>query len=156
MKGDVTEWLARWRAGQHQALDHIVPLVYGELRQVARRQLRHEASTPTLSATGLVHEVYLRLVQQRQIQAVDRDSFLATAGQTMRRIQAVAFRRKVLAADHPQLASAECDLARALAALGRDAEARDLLEACVPRIEHYGWVEPPLRAAAVRLRNRLR
>ena len=84
--GQVTEWLARWRAGDHDALDRILPLVYDELRQVARRQLRWEAPQPTLSATALVHEVYLRLVQQRRIQAIDRDSFLATAGQTMRRI----------------------------------------------------------------------
>lgn len=84
--GQVTVWLARWRAGQHEALDHIVPLVYGELRQVAQRQLRREVHPATLSATALVHEVYLRLLQQRQLQAVDRDSFLATAGHTMRRI----------------------------------------------------------------------
>ena len=84
--GQVTEWLSRWRAGQPQALDRIVPLVYGELQQVARRQLRREATPATLSATALVHEVYLRLVQQRHIQATDRDGFLATAGLTMRRI----------------------------------------------------------------------
>jgi RNA polymerase sigma factor (TIGR02999 family) len=84
--GEVTQWLARWRAGQHEALDYIVPLVYGELRQFARRALTREPTPATLSATALVHEVYLRLIQQRQIQAIDRDSFLATAGQTMRRI----------------------------------------------------------------------
>lgn len=84
--GEVTQWLARWRAGDHEALDRIVPLVYAELRQVARRALRHETQPLTLSATALIHEVYLRLVQQRRIQATDRESFLATAGQTMRRI----------------------------------------------------------------------
>jgi RNA polymerase sigma factor (TIGR02999 family) len=84
--GQVTQWLARWRAGDHDALDRIVPLVYDELRQVARRQIGGEPQPPTLSATALVHEVYLRLVQQRRIQAIDRDSFLAIAGQTMRRI----------------------------------------------------------------------
>ena len=85
--GDVTEWLARWRAGDAEALDRIVPLVYSALQQVARGQLRGEMRQPlTLSATALVHETYLRLMQQRQIQAVDRDSFLAIAGLTMRRI----------------------------------------------------------------------
>jgi len=84
--GQVTQWLARWRAGDHDALDRIVPLVYDELRQVARRQIGGEPQPATLSATALVHEVYLRLVQQRRIQALDRDSFLAIAGQTMRRI----------------------------------------------------------------------
>ena len=85
--GDVTLWLARWREGDAEALDRIVPLVYNALRQVARGQLRSEVKQPvTLSATALVHETYLRLIQQRQIQAVDRGSFLAIAGLTMRRI----------------------------------------------------------------------
>ena len=85
--GDVTEWLGKWKAGDAEALDRIVPLVYNALRQVARGQLVGEAKPPlTLSATALVHETYLRLLQQRQIQAVDRNSFLAIAGLTMRRI----------------------------------------------------------------------
>ena len=85
--GEVTEWLGKWKAGDAEALDRIVPLVYNALRQVARGQLRGDAKQPlTLSATALVHETYLRLLQQRQIQAVDRSSFLAIAGLTMRRI----------------------------------------------------------------------
>ena len=84
--GQVTQWLARWRAGDREALERLVPLVYDELRQVARRQLRRESPGHTLSATALVHEVYLRLLQQRQLAATDRDSFLAIAAQTMRRI----------------------------------------------------------------------
>ena len=84
--GQVTQWLARWRAGDHEALERLVPLVYDELRQVARRQIRRESPGQTLSATALVHEVYFRLLQQRQLVATDRDSFLSIAGQTMRRI----------------------------------------------------------------------
>ena len=84
--GQVTEWLARWRAGDREALEQLVPLVYDELRQVARRQLQREPANHTLSATALVHEVYLRLLQQRQLTATDRANFLATAAQTMRRI----------------------------------------------------------------------
>jgi RNA polymerase sigma factor (TIGR02999 family) len=84
--GQVTEWLARWRAGDREALEQLLPLVYDELRQVARRQLRRESANHTLSATALVHEVYLRLLQQRQLTATDRANFLATAAQTMRRI----------------------------------------------------------------------
>lgn len=90
----VTDWLVRWRAGDTDALEHIVPLVYDELRQVARRQLRHEPMANTLSATALVHEVYLRLLQQRQIAADDRDSFLSIAAQTMRRILVDHARRR--------------------------------------------------------------
>ena len=84
--GQVTECLARWRAGDRDALEQLVPLVYDELRHVARRQLRRESPDHTLSATALVHEVYLRLLRQRQLAASDRDGFLAIAAQTMRRI----------------------------------------------------------------------
>jgi RNA polymerase sigma-70 factor (ECF subfamily) len=84
--GEVTRWLARWRAGDPDAFERMVPLVYEELRQVARRQLRREAQDHTLSATALVHEVYLRLLRQERLTAIDRDSFLAIAAQTMRRI----------------------------------------------------------------------
>jgi RNA polymerase sigma factor (TIGR02999 family) len=84
--GQVTQWLARWRAGDRHAPERLVPLVYDELRQVARRQLSRESAAHTLSATALVHEVYLRLLQQRQLTATDRDNFLAIAAQTMRRI----------------------------------------------------------------------
>ena len=84
--GQVTQWLARWRAGDREALERLVPLVYDELREVARRQIRRESPGHTLSATALVHEVYFRLLQQRQLAATDRDSFLSIAAQTMRRI----------------------------------------------------------------------
>jgi RNA polymerase sigma factor (TIGR02999 family) len=90
----VTVWLSRWRAGRRDALEHIVPLVYEELRQVARRQLSRECSPHALSATTLVHETYLRLLQQRQVQASDRSGFLAVAGYTMRRILVDEARRR--------------------------------------------------------------
>ncbi|MPY86811.1 MAG: RNA polymerase subunit sigma-24 [Luteitalea sp.] len=93
-KGPVTTWLARWRAGDSDAIEWLVPLMYNELRQVARRQLRRETPAHTLSATALVHEMYLRLLQQRQISAADRDSFLTVAAQTMRRILVDHARRR--------------------------------------------------------------
>jgi RNA polymerase sigma-70 factor, ECF subfamily len=85
-QGQVTAWLARWRAGGHEVLEHVVPLVYAELRQLARQQLHREVHPSTLSATALVHEVYLRLLQQRQLDAADRREFFAVVGHTMRRI----------------------------------------------------------------------
>jgi RNA polymerase sigma factor (TIGR02999 family) len=90
----VTVWLSRWRAGQKDALEHIVPLVYDELRQVARRHLSREPSPHALSATTLVHEAYLRLLGQRQVNAHDRPEFLAVAGYTMRRILVDDARRR--------------------------------------------------------------
>jgi RNA polymerase sigma factor (TIGR02999 family) len=85
-EGEVTRWLARWSAGDGQAVENIVPLVYAELRQMARRHLVRESPGHTLTPTGLVHEVYLRLLQQRQVSASDRGEFISIAGQTMRRI----------------------------------------------------------------------
>jgi RNA polymerase sigma factor (TIGR02999 family) len=98
MSGDgdsITEWLDRLHAGEAGALDHLVPLVYDELRRVARGQLSRESRPSTLSATALVHEVYLRLLQQRQIAAGDRDAFLAIAAQTMRRVLVDHARRRL-------------------------------------------------------------
>lgn len=86
MSGQVTRFLAEWRAGDPRAVERLVPLLYDELRQLARRQLRRESAAHTLSATALVHEVYLRLLRQRQLSAVDHDGFLAIAGTTMRRV----------------------------------------------------------------------
>lgn len=90
----ITVWLERLQAGDPGALEHLVPLVYDELRQVARRQLNRENRPNTLSATALVHETYLRLVQQRRISAGDRDAFLGIAAQTMRRILVDHARRR--------------------------------------------------------------
>jgi RNA polymerase sigma factor (TIGR02999 family) len=86
MSGEITAFLQQWRAGDARALEQLMPLVYDELREVARRQLLRESRGHTLSSTALVHEVYLRLLQQRQLAAQDREHFYAIAGRTMRRI----------------------------------------------------------------------
>ena len=90
----LTVWLAQWRDGRQDALEHIVPLVYEELRRVARWHLRNERLPNALSATTLVHEAYLRLLQQRQIGAIDRGDFVAVAGLTMRRVLVDEARRR--------------------------------------------------------------
>ena len=92
--GPITTWLSRWRSGEPDALEHIIPLVYDELRGVARRQLSREPIPNALSATTLVHETYLRLLQQRQVEAHDRSSFLAVAGCAMRRVLVDQARRR--------------------------------------------------------------
>jgi RNA polymerase sigma factor (TIGR02999 family) len=86
MSGEVTRVLAEWRAGDSQAVERLIPLVYDELRRLAGRQLGREGPGHTLSATALVHEVYIRLLRQRQLSAVDRSGFLGIAAATMRRI----------------------------------------------------------------------
>ena len=65
---DVTELLLQWGGGNHSALDRLMPVVYGELRRVAGRYLRHERPNHTLQPTVLVHEAYLRLMDQRRAQ----------------------------------------------------------------------------------------
>lgn len=82
----VNEQLSRWRAGDASALEPLLPLVYDELRRVARRHLQREAPGHTLSPTGLVHETYLRLLRQRHIAAGDRGEFLSIAAHMMRRV----------------------------------------------------------------------
>lgn len=94
VRGEVTIWLERWRQGDRHAIDHLVPLLYDELREAARRQIRREISPNTLGATALVHEVYLRLLGQRRLDASDRDSFLAIAATTMRRVLVDYARRR--------------------------------------------------------------
>jgi RNA polymerase sigma factor (TIGR02999 family) len=90
----LTLWLAQLRDGRQEALEHIVPLVYDELRRVARWHLARERSPRGLSATTLVHEAYLRLLQQRRIGALDRSDFIAVAGVTMRRVLVDEARRR--------------------------------------------------------------
>jgi len=90
----LTVWLAQLREGRQDALEHVVALVYDELRRVARWHLTRERSPHALSATTLVHEAYLRLLQQRRIAALDRSDFMAVAGVTMRRVLVDEARRR--------------------------------------------------------------
>jgi len=82
----VTEFLVRWRAGDEEALEQLIPLVYAELREIARYHLQHERPGHTLQSAALVHEVYLRLVDQKPFEAEDRAHFLAVASRLMRQI----------------------------------------------------------------------
>jgi len=83
---DVTALLSDWSRGNHRALNQLLPLVYAELRRIAARQLRKERVGHTLQPTALVHEVYLRLVDQRQVDWRSRAHFFGVAAQVMRRI----------------------------------------------------------------------
>jgi len=84
--GDVTGLLLSWRRGDAEALDRLVPLVYDELRRVARRHLRREQPGHALQATALVHEVYLRLVDVDRLTLQNRTHFFAVAAKLMRQI----------------------------------------------------------------------
>jgi RNA polymerase sigma factor (TIGR02999 family) len=82
----VTELLARWSQGDVAAREALMPLVYDELRRVARRKLAGQRSNHTLQATALVHEAYMRLVNRKQTYWQDRAHFFALAAQMMRQI----------------------------------------------------------------------
>ena len=83
---DVTDLLLSWRQGDAAALDRLVPLVYDELRRVARRHLRRESPGHALQATALVHEVYLRLVDVDRLTLTNRTHFFGVAAKLMRQI----------------------------------------------------------------------
>ena len=83
---DVTALLAAWNEGNLEARDRLIPLVYDELRRRADAFIRRERSGHTLQPTALVHEVYLRLVDQDRAVWQNRAQFLAIASEMMRRI----------------------------------------------------------------------
>jgi RNA polymerase sigma factor (TIGR02999 family) len=80
-----TQLLTEWRSGQPQALERLTPLVYDELRRLARGYMRAERGSHTLQATAVVHEAFLRLVQAN-VDLQDRGHFFALASRLMRRV----------------------------------------------------------------------
>jgi RNA polymerase sigma factor (TIGR02999 family) len=83
---EITSLLQRWSSGDKAALDELTPLVYAELRRLAHRQMRREGPDHTLESAELVHEAYLRLVDQTRAQWQDRSQFYAVSSQIIRRI----------------------------------------------------------------------
>jgi RNA polymerase sigma factor (TIGR02999 family) len=84
--GDVTKLLANWGQGNLEAREELIPLVYQELRSLASAYLRRERPDHTLQPTALVHEAYIRLVDQRNVTWENRHHFFGAAAQLMRRI----------------------------------------------------------------------
>src|SRR5262249_29184311 len=84
--GEVTRLLQSWSGGDKEALGKLVPFVYRELRGLAAAYIRRERRDHTLQATALVHEAYLRLVDQSQMECRSRAEFFAIAANLMRQI----------------------------------------------------------------------
>ena len=86
MQEGVTRLLQDWGNGDPRALERLTPLVYGELKRLAGRYLRRERPDHTLQSTALVHEAYLRLIDQRNVHWQNRAHFFGVAAQLIRRI----------------------------------------------------------------------
>jgi RNA polymerase sigma factor (TIGR02999 family) len=95
--GEVTRLLLDWSKGDPAALERLMPVIYDELRRLARSFLRKERRGHLLQTTALVHEAYLRLVDQRQVQWQNRAHFFAISAQLMRRILVDHARRRAAA-----------------------------------------------------------
>ena len=85
--GQVTMLLARWRGGDRQALDEMTPIVYEELRRLAKAYMYRERPAHTLQPTALIHEAYVRLVDQERLPAFEsRSHFFGIAARIMRQV----------------------------------------------------------------------
>jgi len=85
-KQEFTQLLKKAQDGDRESLDRLLPLIYDELRRVAASQLQRERADHTLQATALVHEAYLRLLDQREVDWQNRAHFFSIAAEMMRRI----------------------------------------------------------------------
>ncbi len=82
--GDITTLLHRWCGGDKQSFDALVPLVYPRLRLIASRFYQGNLPDPTVGATALVHEAYMRLLQQRRLELPDREHFYSFKSEAKR------------------------------------------------------------------------
>jgi RNA polymerase sigma factor (TIGR02999 family) len=84
--GEITQLLIAWNQGDQRARDELMPLIYNELRRLARSHLRRERINHTLQPTALVHEAFLRLIDQSQVNWQNRAHFFGAAARLMRQI----------------------------------------------------------------------
>lgn len=130
----ITELLHAWSSGDTAALEGLLPAVYAELRRQAKRALRREGVGHTLQPTALVHEAYLRLVDQRHARWESRTQFFAVAAQVMRRVlvdhgRARRASKRGGGAPHITLGEAERDAAASIRDASADVDVLELDEA---------------------------
>ncbi len=92
---DVTQLLVKWSDGNKEALEQLLPLVYDELHLIAHRYLRREREGQTLQTTALVHEAYLKMIDQTRVKWQNRSHFFGVAAQAMRRILVDNARKRI-------------------------------------------------------------
>jgi RNA polymerase sigma factor (TIGR02999 family) len=98
--GSVDDLIAKWSAGDTQALQDLLPLIYEELRRIARRHLRAERASHTLQTTALIHEAYLRLVGSDNAEVRNHCHFAALASRLMRQVLVDHARSRLAAKRH--------------------------------------------------------
>jgi RNA polymerase sigma factor (TIGR02999 family) len=86
LPGEITQLLLKWGRGDQSAFDQLIPLVYPELRKLARRYMGRENQGHTLQTSALINEAYLRLVDQENVEWQDRAHFFAVAARVMRHV----------------------------------------------------------------------
>ncbi len=159
---DITQLLHAWRAGDGSALERLTPLVYDDLRRIARRSMAGERAGATLQPTALVHEAWLRLARHERIAWQDRAHFLAVGALTIRRLLVEQARRRkaqkrgggavtvTLSAAAGQAAGPQVDLIALDQALDRLAELSPR-QARVVELRYFGGltVEETARVLAV-------
>jgi RNA polymerase sigma factor (TIGR02999 family) len=144
---DVTGLLRRWNEGDSGALETLIPMVYAELRRLAAHYLRIERRDHTLQPTALVHEAYLRLVDQSDVPWQNRAHFFGIAARTMRRILVEHARRRNAAKRRGGSLRVVTGVADAVAQPERDPEIL-ALDAALTRLESLD----PQQARIVELR----
>jgi RNA polymerase sigma factor (TIGR02999 family) len=135
ISSDVTGLLRRWSAGDEHARDELIPLVYGQLRELAHRRLRGAVGENSLNTTGLVHEAYIRLVDAPQLDMPDRAHFLALASAVMRNLLVDRARARIAAKRGGGAQPLELD--EALAVSDDDLERITELDDALTRLEEF-------------------
>jgi RNA polymerase sigma factor (TIGR02999 family) len=136
--GDITQLLLRWSEGDKGAADALFPLVYEELRRLARGQRHRAGAGETLGTTAVVHEAYLKLIDASRVSTRDRQHFLALAARVMRQVLVDEARRRHAAkrggeAHHTGLDTEVAVEAQSIEVLALD-EALTRLAALEPRL----------------------
>ena len=159
-KDHVTELLHAWVRGEEAAQERLLPTVYDVLRRLAGAQMRSERPGHTLQTTGLIHEAYLRLVNQQRVTFRDRNHFFSIAAQMMRRVlvdharqrsaakRGVAVEHVSLGAEEPVAPDRGADVMavdEALQALGK----RDPRKASIVELRYFGGFSLAETAAIV-------
>ena len=156
---DVTQLLRAWREGDQSALDRLTPVVYQDLRRLARRHLLAERAGHSLQPTALVHEAYMRLVDYRRMQWQDRVHFFAICAQLMRRILVEHARRhnqkrggtiRHVSLEHaPEVGSAASKDVLALDEALSELARMDPRKAQVVELRYFGGLSVPETAEAL-------